>query len=81
MTHLARYGSDDGRTCDLADGWEPAGEEVLATARNQTHTTLTRAECVEGLAQYCDRDSSFAGTLFLDVEPTDPFVIEPSDST
>jgi hypothetical protein len=77
MTVRGCYG--DGRTLDLPDGWAPASNEVLETCTDQTLAALTDADSVDAVARYYDRDGSYAGTLFLDVEPNDPFGIEPSD--
>jgi hypothetical protein len=48
-------------------------------ALDQTLDALSGPPAVDRLAAYYDRDRAYAGTMFLDAEPNDPFVIEPSD--
>lgn len=45
----------------------------------QTLEALQSVACVNRLSNYYDRGSAYAGTLFLDVEPNNPDLIEPSD--
>jgi hypothetical protein len=79
VTAQGNYVSDDHRSFAIPDGWEPVSAEVLTVARDQTLAALTGPSSVDLLAQYYNRDTAYAGTLFLDVEPNNSFVIEPSD--
>lgn len=76
-TNAGQYA--DGRTFPLPDGWASARPEVLDTARAQTLQALDLDRCVDRLSAYYDRESAYAGTLFLDVEPNNPDLVEPSD--
>lgn len=79
MAQQGQYGSNDGRTFTLPEGWVPAADEVLATAREQTLAAVTGDASCERLARYYDRNGSYAGTLFIDAEPNDSFDIGAAD--
>ena len=77
MTNQGRYGDD--RTFALPDGWAPLSDEVVGTATGQALAALAGAAALGGVARYYDRTGSYAGTLFLDARPNDPYSIEASD--
>lgn len=77
MTAPGRYG--DNRTYNLPASWTPVTDEVLKTAFEQALLALTGDRALEDVARYYDRAGSYAGTLFLDVEPNDPDNVEAAD--
>lgn len=79
MTEHGRYGADDRPPYALPDGWNPVDNEVLKTARTQALAALTGNGAVDAVARYYTPEGSYAGTLFLDVEPNDPFNVEAAD--
>lgn len=77
MTTMGVYG--DGRTFALPDGWTLVGDDVLRTALAQVHAALQHERALDNTGRYYNRDSPYAGTLFLDVLPNDPFRVEAAD--
>lgn len=79
LSGMTEHGHYAERIFTLPDGWSSASEEVLETATQQTLAALTGGSPVTGLALYYDRDGSYAGTMFLDAQPNDPYSIESAD--
>lgn len=77
VANRAIYG--DGRPFDLPDHWEAVHTEVLDTAVAQARKALNGDCATDRVAPCFDRNSSYCGTLFLDIEPNAPDLIEPSD--
>lgn len=77
MTRSSRYGDD--RTFDIPPTWQTVSDEVLETALRQSLVTLGGDQAVADLVSYYDRGGPFAGTLFLDAQPNEPFSVEAAD--
>lgn len=69
----------DARAFALPGDWTQASAEVLETAVAQALTALTGDLAAASLGRYYDRGSSYAGTMFLDAQPNDPFSIQAAD--
>lgn len=77
MVSYGRFGAANDRFA-LPEGWQPASNEVLATARTQALSALIE-DAARETAPYYDPSGAYAGTLFLDVEPNEPHSVEASD--
>jgi len=76
MATTAPYG--DSRTFTLPDGWEPVAGKVLKTAAEQALAALAD-DAADRVANYYDRESRYAGTVFLDAQPNDPKGFDAAD--
>jgi hypothetical protein len=77
MTPHGQYA--DGRAYELPVDWLPLSESVLQRALQLAREAVTNDSAFDRLTRFYNRDSEYAGTSFLDVEPKEAGKVTASD--
>ncbi|CAN7242324.1 DUF6308 family protein [Knoellia sp. LjRoot47] len=63
----------------VPEGWEGVSDEVVRKADGVVRAALEDDMVVQDLVTYYDRDGNYAGATFVDLGPSSPWDLTPSD--